>query len=311
MVKNTFTVFNRQELLHDDKIEIKVSMIYVSILSDLQDICCRNYVECCNQLHEGEKFYMYMKNEFFFPIVLLFNVKKNYLGIQTIQEGRLIPKDKQLVSTGRALGSAKLNEYVSKEIMDILEKYVLEAKEYNPLAVFENVMKIQDHIKAQLLAGDKTFGIYASFNGAENIKDPETTSNVRATLIWNDLFPEDYVAPGDAIYVFDTTLLTVKDVDKIDPKYEDIKEKIKKCVFQAHGNLDFSRFGLKKFAIPAFGDTQTIPEWLIPFISINSMCEKHLQSITSLFSSLLLSPCSYIDEGSNTKKKGISSLIQF
>lgn len=312
IVEQTLGLFNKSELIYDKDVETRLTMIYVSIISDLMDESCMNFVVCCNQYNKDEKFYMYMKNEFFFPIVLLFNVKKNYIGIQTIQEGKMIPENKQLAITGRALGSAGLNEYVSSEILRIINDDVLKSKDYNPLVVYKEVMTIKNNIKKGLLEGDKTFGVYAKFNGAENIKNPETTSNVRASLIWNDLYVEDYISPGDAIYVFNTTLMSIEDVEKIDDKFSDIKEKLRRYVFSPRSNnLDFSRFGLKTFAMPAYGDTIKIPEWILPFIQIDLMCEKHLQPITSLFPSLLLSPCSYVNEGSNTKKMGISSLIKF
>jgi hypothetical protein len=312
IVEQTLSLFNKSELIYDKDVETRLTMIYVSIISDLMDESCMNFVVCCNQYNKDEKFYMYMKNEFFFPIVLLFNVKKNYIGIQTIQEGKMIPENKQLAITGRALGSAGLNEYVSSEILRIINDDVLKSKDYNPLVVYKEVMTIKNNIKKGLLEGDKTFGVYAKFNGAENIKNPETTSNVRASLIWNDLYVEDYISPGDAIYVFNTTLMSIEDVEKIDDKFSDIKEKLRRYVFSPRSNnLDFSRFGLKTFAMPAYGDTIKIPEWILPFIQIDLMCEKHLQPITSLFPSLLLSPCSYVNEGSNTKKMGISSLIKF
>lgn len=311
-VQNTLKIFGKEELINDQNVEIRLTMVFVTLISDLMDEACLNFVKCCNQYNEGEKFFMYMKNEFFFPIVLLFNVKKNYIGIQTIQEGKMIPEDKQLAITGRALGSAGLNEYVSSELLRIINDDVLKSENYNPLTVFKDVMNVRSHIRDGLLNGDKTFGIYAKFNGAENIKNPETTSNVRASLIWNDLYVEDYISPGDAIYVFNTNLVSLEDLEKIDDSYSEIKDKIRKFVFSPRSNnLDFSRFGLKTFAMPAYGDTVKIPEWILPFIQIDLMCEKHLQPITSLFPSLLLSPCSYVNEGNSTKKMGISSLIKF
>ena len=82
-------------------------------------------------------------------------------------------------------------------------------------------------------------------------------------------------------------------------------------MFHKYGNYDFSRFGLKSFAMPAYGDTRKIPDWILPFIIVDNLCEKHLQPVIALFPSLLLSPASYVNAGSSTKKLGVSSLIQF
>lgn len=311
ITENTFKIFGREELISDPIASTKMAMIYISIISDLMSEACKNFVVCCNQYNEGEKFYMYMKNEFFFPIVLLYNTKKNYIGIQTIQEGRKLPENKQLAVTGRNLGSDTLNEYISKEILNILSDDVLKSKKFNPLIVYQKVLKLRHHIEDSLTNGDFTYGIYARYNGFESIKNPETTANVRATLIWNNIYPEDQISPGDAIYVFNTSLYTEEDLDKIPDTFNDIKERIRNTVFRKYGNFDFSRFGLKTFVIPAYGDVKKIPEWVLPFIDINDLCEKHLQPIVSLFPSLCLSPCSYVKPDSSTKKMGLSSLINF
>lgn len=310
---DTLKIFNMEDAIEDNDINVRLTMAYVTIVSDLMSEACETFVKNCNQYDPNDTFYMYMKNEFFFPVVLLYNVKKNYIGIQTIQEGKMIPPEKQLAITGRSLGSSGLNEYVSGEILKIVNEEVLRAKEYNPLAVYKRVMDIRKHVAQAIREGDFTFGVYATYNGADNIKDPETTSNVRASLIWNALYPEDYISPGDKIYVFDTSLVSESDLDQIPDVGEniEIKKRIREVVFHKYGNYDFSRFGLKSFAMPAYGDTRKIPDWILPFIIVDNLCEKHLQPVIALFPSLLLSPASYVNAGSSTKKLGVSSLIQF
>ena len=312
IVLNTLKIYGKENLMNDMNVQIRMTMIFVSLVTSLLDECCHNYVECCNSYHPEDKFFMYMKNEFFFPIILLFPVKKNYIGIQTIQEGKMIPEDAQLAITGRSLGSSGLNEYVSTHIIDLLQNMVLRADKYDPVNIIHGVHEIEDHIEKSIREGDKTFGIFTRYNGINNIKDPERTAAARASCIWNLLYTDDYIVPGDAVYMFDTNLMSEQDLERIDPKFNDIKEKIRKNVFRVNSlGMDFSSFGLKAFAIPVNGNTKKLPEWIIPFIRTDSMIQKHLQPITSLYSSLLLSPARYQSEGSSTKKMGTSTLIRF
>ena len=114
-VNNVFKAFGKEYMLDDTNAEIRVTMIIVALVSDLLDACCETYVRKTNSWHGekfGDDFFMKMKNEFFFPVVLLFPGKKNYIGLQTIQEGKMIPEKKQLAITGAGLGSSGLNEYV-------------------------------------------------------------------------------------------------------------------------------------------------------------------------------------------------------
>ena len=312
IVLNTLKIYGKEHLMDDMNIQIRMTMIFVSLVTTLLDECCHNYVECCNSFHPEDKFFMYMKNEFFFPIILLFPVKKNYIGIQTIQEGKMIPEEAQLAITGRALGSSGLNEYVSSHIISLLQNTVLRADKYDPVNILHGVHEIEDHISKSIEEGDKSFGVFTRYNGINNIKDPVRTVAARASVIWNLLYPDDYIVPGDAVYMFDTNLITESDLERMDPRFNDIKEKIRKHVFRPNSmGMDFSSFGLKSFAIPVNGNTKKLPEWVIPFIRIDSMIQKHLQPITSLYSSLLLSPARYQAEGSSTKKMGTSTLIRF
>lgn len=311
-VDNIFKIFGREDLIEDYKTHIRVSMVSVSIVSNLLDECCKIYVKKCNSDHGdklGDGFFMRMKNEFFFPVLLLFPGKKNYIGLQTIQEGKMVPEEEQLAITGAALGASGNNEYVINTITNLIKQLVLEAHVYDPLKLVKGINALQEHIKQQIRSGDKTFGIYKRYAGMTNIKDPERTATIRSVCIWNEIFPNDYISPGDEVYQFDTNLLTEADLDRMNPKYEKIRERIREVVFRSRGSMDFSRFGLKTFVVPAFGDQDDIPEWLIPFINIQAIVEKHLKPMTTLYSSLLLSPSTYRVNG--TKKQGTSTLVRW
>lgn len=312
LVTDTLHILGRDELVDNELVVTKLVMFYVYVTTGLLDETCVQFAKDCNGYHKDEQFLLKMKNEYFFSRVLIFNVKKNYIGIQKLDEGKVVPEEKQLAITGRSLGSSGLNEYVSESINNIIENNVLRTDNYDPLIVLRGVNDISNHIRESILSGDKTFGIYARFNGINNIKDPERTAAARAGLTWNYIYKDDVISPGDAIYEFDTNLLTEDDLNKISSKYDDIKESIRNNVFRRNDlGFDFSRFGLKLFAIPADGEHVKLPEWIIPFIDIESMISKHLQPITSLYSSLLLSPCKVVDRNSSIKKLRASNLIRF
>lgn len=312
IVTDSLHLLGRDELIDNELVVVKIVMYFVYIITCLLDDTCKNFAIDCNGEHTDKPFLLKMKNEYFFSTVLIFNVRKNYIGIQKLDEGKVVPPEKQLAVTGILLGASKLNSYVSDSINDIIENKVLRSDHYDLLPVLHGVNEISKHIESSILSGDKTFGIYARFNGINNLKDPERTAAARAGISWNYIYPTDVIAPGDAIYTFDTSLRTEDDLNRMDPKYNDIKELIRNNVFRKNNlGLDFSRFGLKLFAMPADGDQLTIPEWIIPFIDINSMISKHLQPLTSLYSSLLLSPCRYVDKNSSVKKLSASNLIRF
>lgn len=308
VTSDIFRIFGYDPETVDKKTRIRIIMIIVSLTTDLLDKCCENYVNCTNSDHPENQFYMKMKNEFFFPIVVLFPGKKNYIGLQTIQEGKMIPESMQLAITGAALGASSLNEYVISHILELIENVVLRSKEYNPLEMVRGVNAIKDHIRDAILSGDKTFGIYKRFSGLNILKDPEKMSVARAACIWNDLYPDDFIAPGDAVYLFDTDLITEEDLERMPAGNDEIKERIRTVVYRSRGSLDYAHFGLKSFAIPANGDHTRLPDWIIPYINVTSIVEKHVKPITTLYPSLLLSSSTYRVNG--TKKQGTSTLVR-
>ena len=308
VTSDIFRIFGYDPETVDEKTRIRIIMIIVSLTTDLLDKCCENYVNCTNSDHPENQFYMKMKNEFFFPIVVLFPGKKNYIGLQTIQEGKMIPESMQLAITGAALGASSLNEYVISHILELIENVVLRSKQYNPLEMVRGVNAIKDHIRDAVLSGDKTFGIYKRFSGLNTLKDPEKMSVARAACIWNDLYPDDFIAPGDAVYLFDTDLITEEDLERMPAGNDEIKERIRTVVYHSRGSLDYAHFGLKSFAIPANGDHTRLPDWVIPYINVTSIVEKHVKPITTLYPSLLLSSSTYRVNG--TKKQGTSTLVR-
>lgn len=310
IVKDTLRVCGKSELLDDELVTTKLVMFYVSVITVVLDRACMKFATDCNSQIEGRKFRLFMKNEFFFSIILLFPVKKNYIGIQKLDEGKVVPSEKQLAITGRSLGGSALNEYVSEALDKLIEDKVLKTKEYNPLDILRGVNDIRNHIYNAILNGDKTFGVYARYNGIAHIKDPDRSTAARASIVWNLLYPEDQIIPGDPIYEFSTSLISEKDLDKIPDKFNNIKEILRDKLFNnLVMGMDFGRFGLKTFAMPADGDHRKIPEWIIPFINIDEMIEKHIQPIIALYPNLLLSPGKYVSGG--TKKFGSSNLIKF
>lgn len=310
IVKDTLSACGKSELIENELVTTKLVMFYVSVITVVLDRACMKFATDCNSQIEGRKFRLFMKNEFFFSIILLFPVKKNYIGIQKLDEGKVVPPEKQLAITGRSLGGSALNSYVSEALDKLIEEKVLKADHYDPLEILRGVNKIRNHIYEAILNGDKTFGTYARYNGIAHIKDPDRSTAARASIVWNLIYPEDQIVPGDPIYEFSTSLLTEKDLDKIPDKYNNIKETLREKLFRNTVlGMDFGRFGLKTFAMPADGDHQKIPEWIIPFINIEEMIEKHIQPIIALYPNLLLSPGKYIAGG--TKKFGSSNLIKF
>lgn len=310
IVNDTLKVCNLEHLIGDESILTKLSMFYVSIITTVLDRACMKFAIDCNSQIEGRKFRLFMKNEFYFSIILLFKVKKNYIGLQKLDEGKVVPPNKELAITGRSLGGSALNDYVSEAIDNLIETKVLKSEKYDPLDILRGVSTIRQHIVDGIISGDKTFGTYARFNGIAHIKDPDRSTAARSSLVWNLIYPDDQIVPGDPIYQFSTNLYSEKDLDRIPDKFNDIKEILRTKLFNnLVMGMDFGRFGLKMFAMPADGDHEKIPEWIIPFINIEEMVEKHLQPIVALYPNLLLSPGKYVVGG--TKKFGSSNLIKF
>ncbi len=102
---------------------------------------------------------MVMKNEYFYPVMTLSNVKKHYAGIYLIQEGTILPKPTSDIKGGQFRGS-KLSEYTLRFIKDFIDETHTIIVNEGKISIRERINKIigfELEIRDSLLRGETKF----------------------------------------------------------------------------------------------------------------------------------------------------------
>lgn len=265
-----------------------------------------------------------MKNEFYYDTIALFNgVKKNYVGWCLLREGLLVPEAKQMAYTGSKFTASNIPKRIKEKEMDIIENLILKTDTIDHIKILKEIKKLEDFIINDIKTGNKEFGQTIKFSGNDNYKSSEKTVETtdggsltinvisveayRLAELWNRLYPEDLILPGDKLQKFDTVIYYEGQLDLI-PNIE-IREKIRKCVYSEYYNGEYNilkRQGIKTIGIPKDGEIKKIPDWLLAIIDYNSVAKKQIQNLVDFLPSFGLN-LSRI----NSTETNYSNLVSF
>lgn len=208
-----------------------------------------------------------MKNEFLYPVMLIFDTKKTYVGIQKVKEGVILPKPKADVKGQTLRGSSICNESLnfSENLMihDILEPVM-----NGPLSgedIIQKIVEFEHEIRDSIeQRKEMTYLKITSLKYERDYKNPESASVVIGHQFWQEIFAEKY---GDI-----HAPTKVKTFEVIHPKEDywkwlekvspDICEKMQRYVSRT-----------KKFPnhliVNPIGDT--MPMEMIPLVNIRAV----------------------------------------
>ena len=250
----------------------------INIMGNVLDRLVNDYMEkFCENVHSwnkdsDRKCRIIAKNEFLFKRLLMGQVKKNYASIMELQEGNIVPEDKQLDVKGiPILAKSSTAETTRKALKKILLEDILKAPVIDQLKFVKDIAIFEKQIIESLYAGSKEYFKPVTIKAATSYEDPMRIQGVKASMVWNDIRPSDVEAidltTRNAINVVKVTIneTTAESVKESDPEvYEHIMEALKKPEYK--GNID-------AIAFPFNMDT---PKWLMPFINYDLIMEENV-----------------------------------
>ena len=218
---------------------------------------------------------MILKNEFTMEKVLLTSGKKHYASLQTVQEGNLIPKKKQVDIKGiDILLKSTTPEMTKKELGKILEEDILrvEGEQISQYRLLQDIAIYEKKVIQSIRDGDRTFYKPATIKSASNYADPMRIQGVKAAMVWNAIKQDDY----PSINLEDRNAVSIakvkinkSNVDKIASKYPDVYEKMLKVL----NHKDF-KGSIEAISIPL---DILVPEWITEFIDYDSILRDNIK----------------------------------
>lgn len=215
-------------------------------------------------------------------------VKKNYASIMEIQEGNMVPKNKQLDVKGiEILTKSSKALSTRKALQKILLEDILNAPVIDQLRFVKDIAIFQKQIIESVRSGSKEFYKPVTIKSMSAYDDPMRIQGIKASIAWNMIKPEGTegidLSERNAVDIAKVQIDRAT-VDKIKDAFPDVYNNILKALdddtFKTFvknpktGKKDkLTANEIVAVAIPL--DT-TLPAWLEPFIDYDSILADNL-----------------------------------
>lgn len=231
-----------------------------------------NYTKQSNSYSDDRKCLLIMKNEFLFKSIFLADKKKNYASIQELQEGNIVPENKQLDIKGLMMSKSNLNQRTQDRLQEIMYEDVLMTKDIDEVNILKQLAIFEKEIWNSLQNGEKNFYKPVNIKALNKYDDPMRIQGIKASIVWNTLKEEGVEA------------IDLEARNSIDLVKVNITPKTIECLridnpemFQAINNLmtqkEFSS-GIDCVAIPK---NVNVPKWVINFIDYKTIINDNVK----------------------------------
>lgn len=217
------------------------------------------------------------KNEFLFKTVLLTDHKKNYATLQEVQEGNMVPKDKQIDEKGLAISKSSMNKNTRDALEKILYEDILNTDAIDRFKIVKQLAVLEDQIYKSLESGSKDYYKPVVIKGFDNYKDPFRIQGIKAALAWNELRGSAEMLDLRERNAIDLVKVNIsmETAEKIKLTYPDIYDKIVEILQPNHKLHEAFNGNINCLAIPK--DVE-VPEWVKEFINYTEIINDNLKN---------------------------------
>jgi hypothetical protein len=176
----------------------------ISIIGYVLDRTVNDYMKkmCSNQYSVKDPYHpvndcrIYSKNEFLFKrLMMVPHAKKNYASLIEVQEGNIVPEDKQLDVKGiEAIHKSSKPLSTRKALQKILLEDILKAPVIDQLKFIKDIAILQNQIYNSIKSGSKEFYKPATVKAISAYDDPLRIQGVKASIAWNMIKPANVEA---------------------------------------------------------------------------------------------------------------------
>lgn len=184
------------DLMNTDSIKdttflFKSVSVFTMVLSHVIKMNYKSFYESLNIAPEHGSL-IKMKNEFFFPVIFFGLVKKRYIGLMTLQEGKILNGGLGLPEIkGFDFKKAGTKKFVAERFEQIVEEEILRTPQIDLVTVYNKFDNIKKDIRISLLNSESIFYKQATVKPMDQYKLPFSNQASKAGIIWNLLCPDE------------------------------------------------------------------------------------------------------------------------
>lgn len=208
-----------------------------------------------------------MKNEFLYPVMLIYPLKKTYASVCAIQEGTLLYPPQPDIK-GAQLRSSAIPKSAVKFVESLLINEILTPAMTGKVSanhLIDVTVSFEQHIIQSLKEGNKEFLNTSSLGMVHDYKNPDRTPIIRAHRFWQQIFSKKYgeVTPPLKVSVFPTVQPTSDYLDWLKKESPDIYRGLVKYLEHNAGEIPNN--------LLINPGCETVPNELRPLINIRSL----------------------------------------
>ena len=205
-------------------------------------------------------------------------VKKNYASLQEIQEGNIVPYDKQLDIKGIAsMAKSSIALSTRNALKEILLEDILRATKIDQFKIIKHIGVLEKKISNSIYAGSREFYKPVTIKSQNTYENPMRIQGIKASVVWNSIKPDDdglakiNLEERNAVDIAKLNCNKIT-VEKIKDKYPEVYEKAIKLMAEP----DF-KGSITSIAIPL--DVK-VPDWVLELIDYNTIINDNISGFT-------------------------------
>jgi len=226
---------------------------------------------------------MEMKNEFLYPSLILFDIKKTYAAIVTVQEGVILPSAQPDLKGAQIKGSTLATEaknFVESFLVDDILIPSVNGK-LSGIKLIQKALDFETSVYDSLRTGQKTFLQNKSLKQAGEYANKLSSAWVYAEL-WNKCY-------GDVAEIFPPDKLPIVKLLTPSVEFMDNLERTNKRVYTGFMQMRELLGGKYPKSILIPHEVDIIPKELWPIIDVRDSTYKNMKPIYLVFERFMMS----------------------
>lgn len=256
--------------------------IFLTIVVDRN---LKRYAKNCGISDEWAQ-YLSMKNEFFFWRIIFSEVKKRYIDLQMIQEGKLLKDGIGLPEIkGYDFQKSVTKEYISSFYTKMCMDDILSPDKIDLRLILTKIDSLKHEMVESMRRGESQYFKQANVNPPEHYADPLRISGIKGVMLWNALCPDNPIElPSDVDLIPIKSLNTAKMREWLMRTYPAVYERLEREIFN-NRNPNIVKMTLNVIAKPK-NDNVPIPDWLLDVMDTDKIVNATIKLINPIMESL-------------------------
>lgn len=261
------------------------SNLLTIFLTEVVDRNLKMFAKNCG-ISEEWRTYLSMKNEFFFWRILFGDVKKRYVDLQMIQEGKLLKDGNGLPEIkGYDFRKFSTKAPIREFYTNLCLEKILRPDNIDLQDIMADIYALQEEVSLSMLKGESKYFKQANVSSPEHYANPLRISGIKGVMLWNCMCPDmpiDLPAEVDLIPIKD--LSSRKNAEWFKQQFPEMYEKVEREIFQ-NRNSNIAKMRLNVIAKP-HNDNIEMPDWLTAIMDTGKIVNSTIKLIHPIMESL-------------------------